>query len=257
MKYSHTYLVEIQYLGFRYSGWAKQPGLKTIHGFIDKTLGFVFGHSNFKTLGCSRTDSMVSAEQSYFQLFIHETIEGEAWLEKFNNNLPPDIKALSVKQVDASFNIIQSVKSKTYRYLFSDHAKNHPFLAPHVVNYPRSLDIVIMQEGARVFLGQHNFRNYCTELNPAKKTIKEITQCEIKPHNYYSICGNQVACWSFTIVGNGFLRHQIRLMMAQLIRLGKHEISLQDIHESLGNQRTSPFRTIAPASGLTLLTVIL
>ncbi len=70
MTYSYSYLIEIQYLGFRYSGWAKQPGQKTIHGYIDKTLGFVFDKSvTFKTIGCSRTDALVSAEPNYFQFF--------------------------------------------------------------------------------------------------------------------------------------------------------------------------------------------
>lgn len=46
----YYYLVHIQYLGFRFSGWAKQPKVKTVHYMIDKTLLWVFGHENFKTM---------------------------------------------------------------------------------------------------------------------------------------------------------------------------------------------------------------
>ena len=47
----YFYLIHIQYLGFRFHGWAKQTGLKTLHQMIDKTLPFVLGDKSFKTLG--------------------------------------------------------------------------------------------------------------------------------------------------------------------------------------------------------------
>ncbi len=96
MKY---YLIHIQYFGFRFHGWAKQPDVKTIHQMIDKTMWFVLGHDDFKTIGCSRTDSMVSANQSAFELFVKEDLDILAFLAKLNSNLPPDIRATKVEEV--------------------------------------------------------------------------------------------------------------------------------------------------------------
>ena len=81
---------------------------------VDKTLGFVLGHENFKTMGSSRTDSKVSANEFAFELFLEEPITQLDFLEQFNINLPLDIRVLSYREVDQSFNIINSPKTKEY-----------------------------------------------------------------------------------------------------------------------------------------------
>ncbi|MDX1470844.1 MAG: tRNA pseudouridine(38-40) synthase TruA, partial [Flavobacteriaceae bacterium] len=60
----HYYLIKLQYLGYRFHGWQKQPKLKTVHLMIDKTLKYIFEEKVFKTLGAGRTDAMVSAEEA-------------------------------------------------------------------------------------------------------------------------------------------------------------------------------------------------
>jgi tRNA pseudouridine38-40 synthase len=48
------------------------------------------------------------------------------------------------------------------------------------------------------------------------------------------------------------MRNQIRLMMGQLLRLGRGEISLADIDSSLIHPDDVPLDYIAPPSGLIL-----
>ncbi len=106
MMKQYYYLIHIQYLGFRYHGWFKQPGLKTINSMIDKTIEFVLGHAGFKTLGCSRTDARVSANHSAFELFVDEPLDEKLFLTDFNHNLPNDIRALKIEKRDQNFSII-------------------------------------------------------------------------------------------------------------------------------------------------------
>ncbi len=40
--YNYFYVIKIQYLGYRYHGWQKQPNFKTVHLMIDKTLNYIF-----------------------------------------------------------------------------------------------------------------------------------------------------------------------------------------------------------------------
>ena len=47
---TYYYLIEVQYLGFRYHGWAKQPNVKTVQGMINRTLKFILGDLAFKTI---------------------------------------------------------------------------------------------------------------------------------------------------------------------------------------------------------------
>ena len=251
MQYQHTYIVAIQFLGFRFHGWQKQTNAKTVHEMVDKTLCFVFKHENFKTLGVGRTDSKVSANHYIFQLFVDEVIDKDSFLSVFNSNLPPDIKGLSIEKTTNDFNIIQHPKVKEYLYFFSFGEKNHPFAAPFIVGIDENLDIELMRQGAKLFEGEHFFHKYCTE--PSAKTIfkRTIDCCEIVENDIYTANFFPKQSYCLRVKGSGFLRYQIRLMMAVLFQLGKAEVDLKFIEQSLleDNDR-KPLRTIAPSSGL-------
>ncbi|HSI71151.1 MAG TPA: hypothetical protein VK941_13025 [Gillisia sp.] len=248
------YLVNIQYLGYRLHGWQRQPNFKTVEGLIKKTLKFVLPDLKTKLLGSSRTDAMVSANQAAFELFVydHPLPDLSEFLQVFNKNLPPDIKALSIEEVDAAFNIIQHPKQKEYLYLFSFGSKNHPFCAPLMANFQEELDIKLMKKGAKLFQGEHNFKNYTVA--PSAKTIlvRNVDVCHISENNLYTANFFPEQSFVFTVKGTGFLRYQIRLMMGTLIQLGKGEVSLEDIKDSLKPESEMTMTYIAPASGLIL-----
>lgn len=253
MKYKHSYLVYIQFLGFRFHGWQKQPNLKTLHDMIDKTLSFVFDHQNIKTLGVGRTDSKVSANTYIFQLFINENFKESSFLEELNSNFPNDIKALSVKKVSNDFNIIQRPKIKEYHYYFSFGEKNHPFAAPFITGFEENLDIDLMKVGAKLFEGKHYFHKYCTK--PSEYTIfnREILSCEIVENNIYTANFFPENSFVLKVKGSGFLRYQIRLMMGILLQLGCREVSLEFIRKSLKEDNDRKYlKVIAPPSGLQL-----
>ena len=150
-KKKYYYLVRVSYLGFRYSGWQKQPGVKTIESMLTKTISFVLGETrSFKILGAGRTDAKVSSIHGAFELFIeHEPLKNlDALLDLFNLNLPADIRVESITAVEEKFNIIHSAKEKTYCYLFSFGSKAHPFCAPIMANYPEDLNITLMSRHA-------------------------------------------------------------------------------------------------------------
>ena len=149
--WSKFYLVRIEFLGFRYHGWQKQPKYRSVQGMIDKTLLFILGHENFKSLGCGRTGAKVSADDFAFELFLKESIDLNTFLSSINENLPSDIRVKSIVEIDSSFNIIQNSKFKEYHYYFSSGKKSHPFNAPLIRDFGSSLDIKLMQDAARLF----------------------------------------------------------------------------------------------------------
>ncbi len=252
MTFPFNYLVEIQYLGFRFHGWAKQPDVKTVHHMIDRTIAYVLGHEKFKTLGTSRTDALVSAVHSGFQLFLHEPIDEEKFIRAFNKNLPNDIRALGMQSVDSSFNIIQSPKLKEYVYLFHDGEKGHPFCAPFMAYFPGKLNLELLNEGARRLKGKHHFINYTTKPSPDTNFDREITDAEIRENDLFSGSFFPGNSFLFHVKSAGFLRHQVRLMMGQLVQLGREMISMDEFVHSLDNKNAAPFSFIAPASGLIL-----
>ncbi len=248
----YYYLFEIQFLGYRFSGWQKQTNGKTLQHMVEKSLLFSLGHEDFKILASGRTDRMVSATQFAFELFIYEPQNLEELLVKLNGNFPPDIRALSVKEVDNKFNIIQHSKIKEYIYLFSNGEKTHPFCSPFMVNIPQHLDIELMQEGAKLFQGQHNFKSYCCK--PSDKTMfeREMILSEIVANDLYTANFFPEKSYLFKVQSSGFLRYQVRLMMGHLFELGKGNIQLEDIRKALNSPEIGRMETIAPSSGLML-----
>lgn len=252
----YYYLIHIQYLGFRFHGWHKQPAVKTVQGMIEKTLFYVLGHDTFKTLGASRTDAGVSVMEGAFELFTREPIEQQELLEGLNRNLPNDIRALRIKEVDEHFNIIQSPKAKEYHYVFSFGEKIHPFCAPFMVYMQEHLDVERMKQGARLFEGWHNFYCYCKKPGPDAQLEREITYSRLEENTIYQAGFFPDKSYVYVVRGSGFMRNQIRLMMGALFALGRGEISLEEIRDSLKGERKELFSHAAPPSGLILHKIV-
>ena len=249
----YFYVINIQYLGYRFHGWQKQPNVKTLHLMVDRTLNFILEGSYFKSLSSGRTDAMVSAESAAFELFLQEPIEDEiAFLELFNLNLPQDIRALDIKEVDDKFNIIQHSKIKEYLYLFTYGEKCHPFCAPIMTTILDVLDIELMKQGAKLFEGENYLKSYCYK--PTDKGIytREILTCELVENTIYTANYFPKKSYILRVRGKGFMRNQIRLMMGTLLDLGKGKLSLEDIRFSLLPNSIVKMDYIAPASGLIL-----
>ena len=256
MKYSKSYLISLGFLGFRFSGWQKQPNAKTLHDIVDKSLSFVLKEATYKTVGIGRTDAKVSANGYILQLFTNEKIIEEMFLKHLNSNFPADFKANSISEVAVDFNIINAPKIKEYHYYFSFGEVNHPFAAPFIVNEEGNLNIQLMKKGAKLFQGVHYFHKYCTK--PSEKTIfkRTIDYCEIEENTILTASFFPEQSYVLKVIGKGFLRYQIRLMMATLFELGKGNLSLQYIKDSLKADNDKQFmRHIAPGSGLQLYKV--
>ena len=256
MKYPFSYLVKLQFLGFRFHGWQKQVEVKTIHDIVDKTLHFVFQKEEYKTIGVGRTDAKVSSNTYYINLLTRFEFQKETFLKDFNSNAPADLKAISFRELPEDFNLISAEKVKEYHYYFSFGEKNHPFAAPFMSGLQEDLNIDLMKLGAKLFEGEHYFHKYCTK--PSAQTIfkRRIDSCEIVENDLMTASFFPETSYVLKVKGKGFLRYQIRLMMAALFEVGKEQLPLQYIEASLkeDNDRQS-LRNVAPGSGLQLFDV--
>lgn len=253
-KVRNYYLIELQFLGFRYSGWQKQPGQKTIESMLLKTLKFVLPERTFKILGAGRTDSKVSALQAAFELFL-DGVPLEDPMEfkiLFNKNLPPDIRITSISCINKEFNIIQNSKEKEYVYLFSFGQKNHPFSAPFIANILDDLNLEEMTKAASLFVGDHDFRNYTTRHQDKTNSNRTVLSCKIQDNTILTANFFPEKSYALHIVAEGFMRYQVRMIMGALILLGKGELSLKDIEETLKPGREYLLSYVAPGSGLLL-----
>ena len=229
-----------------------QPGLKSVEGMMNKTFKFILKHDQFKVLGCGRTDAKVSADDFALELFLNQEIDPSQLLEELNNNLPFDIRAKSVEEIDARFNIIQHPKIKEYHYHFSFGKKPHPFNAPFIINFGDDLDIALMQEAVKEFVGTHNFKRYVTKPNENTSFEREIISASIETNTRFTGKNTPTNSYVFKVSSKGFLRYQVRLMMAALIDVGNGTYTVDDIKNSLINFDEEPMKHNAPSSGLNL-----
>ena len=248
------YIIEIQYLGFRFHGWQKQPEVNTLQRMVERTLSYVLGDRRYKTLAAGRTDAKVSANQGAFELFVeNDPLDLEEFFPLFNKNLPQDIRALSIKETDAKFNIIQHPKVKEYLYLFACGEKFHPFCAPFMYNHVEPLNIELMQEAAKLFEGKHDYRSYCHRPTPKTITKGEILTCEIVENTVYTANFFPKKTYMLRVRGEGFKRNQIRLMMGVLFDLGKGKVTIDFIKDTLNSEKEKiTLEHIVPGSGLIL-----
>ena len=250
------YRFKIQFLGYRYSGWMVQPKVKTVQGMVDKTFEFLFPGVKFKTFGESRTDAKVSANEFYFYISIDTALDEAIFIDLFNSNLPNDILALNFEKVAEGYNPLGLKNIKHYIYLFSFGQKPHPFAAAILFNEPKVLDLEQMKAGAKLFEGSHNFVKYCSKPSENTQLERTITQCEIITNTFYAASFFPEKSYCLSIKSQGFLRYQVRLIMGQLFELGKGNLTLEDIKDSLIPTDEVPVRNIAASSALILQQVI-
>jgi tRNA pseudouridine38-40 synthase len=248
----YTYLFYIQYLGLRYSGWQRQKGVKTIQGSLERGIRYVLGHEDFTILGASRTDSGVSCNRGAFELFLKHPLETNNFIYDLNLNLPADIRVLEGGSVPLDFNIIQDVVWKEYHYHFALGDKFHPFVAGTLSFFPGDYDLDLMREGAKAFIGTQDFRRFCSIDKFTDNYVRTVFESSLDIHpraEQGDIPKNSLV---FKIKGDGFLRYQVRIMMAALVDLGSGKLSLEQIKEAIDEPDSKPIAMTAPSNGLVL-----
>jgi len=254
-QYNHFYKIQISFLGFRYHGWQLQKELKTVQFMVNKTIEYVLNHNSFRTIGCSRTDARVSAEEYYFQLLLKTPIKTKDFFNQFRTNLPTDITAHEIEEVGSDFNIIQAPKIKEYRYYFSIGNPAHPFTAAFMADFGNGLSLDLMKSAAELFTGTHNFKNFCSAPKTKTDFTREIISSKITPSKNYSGAFFPPESYMFQIKAKAFMRYQVRLMMGAIEMVGRKELDLESIRERLKHPSKQQIPVIAPGSGLVLHSV--
>uniref|UniRef100_A0A6B2L5Z3 tRNA pseudouridine synthase n=1 Tax=Arcella intermedia TaxID=1963864 RepID=A0A6B2L5Z3_9EUKA len=147
-----------------------------------------------------------------------------------NRALPSDIRVLSWTPVDTDFSARFSTVSRQYRYFFRKENKN----------------IIKMKEAGCLFLGLHDFRNFCKmdaeNVSNFERTILEFDILPYQSQNQLDIGGDSKYTdfndiYYFKITGTAFLWHQIRCMVGVLFLIGEGLEELEIITTLLDIQK--------------------
>ena len=132
-----------------------------------------------------------------------------------NRILPPTIRVFAWSPVSPAFSARFNCRHRHYKYFFTSHG----------------LDIPHMQQAADYLVGEHDFRNLC-KLDPAKQITdfrRRILSAQINrvspspqpyPDSGVEGAGDNDQLYVLDLVGNAFLYHQVRHIMAALFLVG-------------------------------------
>lgn len=237
----------ISYDGTDFAGWQVQKSEHTVAGTLEKTFFAIF-KTQIRILASSRTDAGVHALAQVAAFTLEnaaiENIEPERILKIWNSSLPNSILIRKLEICDPNFHPLYKVSSKTYLYHIATQ-KFLPFLSPYVYQYKADFDLNKINSCLDVFLGEHDFRSFCTGYEK-RNTVRKIDAIKLNYIKRYNI-------YQFEFTGKGFLRHMVRRIVGALLEAGsKDEINRDTLIKALQERNPHQKLPTVPSHGLVL-----
>ena len=234
--------LDICYEGTRYRGWQRLSNTSnTIQEKLEQALSRILNEP-IDVSASGRTDAGTHAMGQVVSFHCNSTMPCEEILSQLRRYLPEDIGIYSCKNVSDRFHARLNAKTKTYVYRLWNSEQPCVFDRKFVYVDPRPLDVDSMQTAANYFLGEHDFGAFCANKKMKKSTVRYIHSISIQRK------GNELV---FTVTGNGFLHHMVRIMVGTLLEVGRGERAAESIPALFDGVRADAGELI-PACGLCL-----
>jgi len=158
--------VDLGYDGSGFSGWARQPGRRTVQQTLEDALGRVLRLADTPQLTVAgRTDAGVHARGQV----AHADLPTNRWeaaaatiMRRLSGVLPPDLRVHAIAPAPAGFDARFSALWRRYAYrVCDDPAAADPLGRHETLWYPRRLSVEAMNEAAQACLGEHDFAAFC------------------------------------------------------------------------------------------------
>ena len=260
--------LDLAYDGTGFSGWARQPGLRTVQGELEAALETVFRkHGTPPTLTVAgRTDVGVHAlgQVAHVDLTPAQfasldrphrggppptSIGPDALTRRLNGiaGLQSDVVVSRATVAPRGFDARFSALWRRYEYRIADPAAlRDPRRRGHTLWYPARLDVDVMDAAARSLLGLHDFAAYCRPRAGAT-TIRTLQDFGWTRDAH----GVLVA----TVRADAFCHSMVRALVGACVAVGETKLPVgrpAGIRD--GAVRGSEF-VVLPAKGLTLVEV--
>lgn len=237
--------LDICYEGTRYRGWQRLPGTdNTIQGKLEQALSRILDEP-ITVSASGRTDAGTHAKMQVVSFHCESSMPCEEILLQLRRYLPEDIGIYSCKNASCRFHARLNAKAKTYAYRLWNSTEPCVFDRKFVYIDPRKVDVEAMELAAEYFLGEHDFAAFCANKRMKKSTVRNIFSIRIQRK------GNEIV---FTVTGNGFLHHMVRIMVGTLLEVGRGERTAQSIPDLFSANRADA-GALVPACGLCLMEV--
>jgi tRNA pseudouridine38-40 synthase len=240
--------IDCGYDGSGFSGWAAQPGRRTVEAVLGAALGRVLRLPSPPGLTVAgRTDAGVHARGQV----VHADVPAAAWVAvaggavaRLAGVLPPDVRVHAVGPAPDGFDARFSALWRRYRYrVCDDPAAADPLRRHETLWYFRRLDLDVMNEAALGCLGEHDFAAFCRRRAGAS-TVRTLHTLEWHRDGD----GTAVA----TVVADAFCHNMVRSLVGALLAVGEGRRPVRWPAEVLAAAVRDPAVRVMPPHALCL-----
>ena len=235
----------ISYDGTDFSGWQRQPGLRTVQQTLEDAI-LSLTQDRPTTTASSRTDAGVHAPGQVVHFHTPSQHPPEIILRALNALLPRDVRVLDVRDMPQSFHSTLDAVSKRYLYVIDDRPIPSPFQLRYSWQVLRPLDIAAMNRAGTDLLGRHDFRSFETEWPNRTSSVRTVTELVV--------IRSDDLVW-IEVEADGFLYNMVRAIAGTLSWVGSGKRPESWVSAVLRAENRIEAGPTAPPQGLFLLRV--
>ncbi|MBT9256308.1 tRNA pseudouridine(38-40) synthase TruA [Phycicoccus sp. MAQZ13P-2] len=248
--------IDLAYDGTDFSGWAAQPGLRTVEGELSAALTTVLrADEPVRVTVAGRTDAGVHARGQV----VHADVDDEAFKRlpgrsdrspeeaartRLGGVLPADVVVRQVGVAPEGFDARFSALQRRYRYRVCDDAGGmDPLRRRDTVLVRDRLDVAAMDAAARSLVGLHDFAAFCKRREGAS-TVRTLLR--------YAWTRGEDGVLEATVVADAFCHSMVRALVGSVVPVGEGRHPVEWPREVLLGGVRDPRVKVMPAHGLSL-----
>jgi len=243
--------LDVGYDGSGFSGWAVQPGRRTVAGVLGEALTTLLGAGRVTGLTVAgRTDAGVHATGQVCHLDLPTEVwrrQADVLLHRLARLLPADVRVRAITEVPSDFDARFSAIFRRYEYRVTDAPYGADPLRRHeVLAWPRPLDLAALNQAAAGLLGEHDFAAYCRRKEHAT-TVREVTRLDWRRESDHLLVA--------TVQADAFCQSMVRSLVGAMLAVGDGRRPVDWPGRLLERRERAGEVTVAPPHGLTLVEV--
>jgi len=238
--------IDLTYDGTNFSGWAKQPNLRTIQEEVEKALSTIT-QNQIATVVAGRTDAGVHAKQQVIHTDLPENTNIENLVFRLNQILDKDVRVISTCWAEVNFHARFTPISRTYQYKIIDAGKvTAPLDRYDSAEWFRELDIDLMNAGSKLLLGEHDFFAFC-KFREGGSTVKNLMKFDWHRDENGVVIGE--------VKADSFRYNMVRNLVGAAVCVGEGRFAPEWMLKTLQDKARISDSYVFPAKGLTLIKV--
>jgi tRNA pseudouridine38-40 synthase len=233
----------IEYDGTDFSGWAKQPGLRTVQGELERALAIVLRRDAVALTVAGRTDAGVHARAQV------ASYAGEpARSDGLNALLPYDVAVLDCALAAPGFDARRDATSRAYCYRVLTRRARSPQERRLALHWPHPLDAAALARCAELVHGRHDFTAFTPTETDHMHFAREVMAAVWRPAGR---AGPELL--EFWIEADAFMRNIIRVLVGTMLEVAGGRQTVEQFEELLLGRPRAEAGATAPPHGLHFL----